>query len=882
MAFNPFHAFRKHQKVLLAGITLVAMFSFILCSGLASRSDAVFDFFVNLFGGTGRNRTPPVTKLYGKTVNTAEVGELLRERRLAQDALGRANALARQEISLKLQKLGEIKETDADAKREQADLYQQVQQLSPPQAPYPQFPQFSMPPGPLFWRTFAPFQDMDKLDNLLDFMVWRHQAEKLGIDLTSETINKALKELTLGYADLQKVYQAMRADPRAYGGGNAKQEEIEHALAEEFRVRIVQAAVLGYEPVQPDNPNANPFGPRPAKPLVQVPAPVTPYEFRNRYLHLRTGIDVALVPVPVKPNEEKKFSEQDQLEMRAMYNLYKDREPAPDQSTPGFKVPRKLAVEWVEARPNDPYYQKIAPQLRTALDAVQRGAGFVPPAGGGSLGAVLGPTLFPSFFNSRELAAYNELKTWNSPYKLPSWTEAGYVAGLYTTRPRVEDAAALAGRLVSAGPGLPLDSIAALGSYQATIRARNQKDKDFEAFVTRSVKDKQRQETLIQAGVALAAVGGNPAPLVAAAALEESAQPERYLPMNLLREQVAKAADLSLSKDVMVGSLTEFKKGLDTNRGTAAKAKDYLNGDKSKEGAIQKYALRHGIMDRPVDRYEIAKVKALEPLLEAYRREARLEDAKAENFSKLFFGPDVALYRPGSVPGEQRWHDAEEVFLFWTVQDEKAYVPTYEQAKAAVEKAWELQKARPATRKEADELLAKLEKADGDLRRIRDVAAQARTDVITLPGYVFRQVPATKTPAAPMAAQTFEGYKFPDTFSYPRTSEWLDKILGMKKKGDAVLLVNQPETVFYVAVALHDPEVPGDAKIAQAYGGGLFSTDPLLAEMIQERQKEHREQAMKELRVAAGAPLDAQHNYEVPEDVRKQFAGRNSSGDTGE
>jgi hypothetical protein len=875
MAFNPFHAFRKHQKVLLASVTLLAMVSFILCSGVVGSKDVLFDFFANLFGG--KARIPQVTKLYGKAVNTAEVADLLRERRLAQDALGRALYLASQEIRAKAQKVGDPKETDPDVQREREELFQQQQALSPPQY----FgPQFSMPPGAMWWRALAPFQDMDKLDNLLDFMVWRHQADKLGIDLTPESINRALKDLTFDYADLSKVFQSLH-DSQTYG--KLKVEDVQRALGDEFRVRIAQAAVLGYEPIQPDNPFASQLGQRPQpKPLVQVPGPVTPYEFRNRYIHLRTGIDVALVPVPVKPNEEKTLTEQDQREMRALYNLYKEREPVPDQSTPGFKVPRKLRVEWVEARVDDPYYQKSAPDWRKALYEVQRGpGGFVPQIGGGSLVPVLSQALFNSAFNVRELVAYNDLKTWNSPYKLPSWTDPGYVAGIYTTRARAEDVAGAVGQLMSAGatPGLPLGSLTAVTGYQAALVARNQKDKDFEAFAS------QEKARCARAGATMVLLGADPFPAAMLAVYaQEAAQSDRYLPYNVLGDQVTKAADTSLSKDVIVGSLKDFQKNLSDRRGTPAKARQWLDGDKSTDGAIKKYALHPGMMPEgtATDRYAIAKDKALAPLVEAYRRVLGSQDPKAENFPKLFFGPEPGLYRPGSIPNEQGWHDAEAVFLFWTVEDQKAYSPTYEQAKAQVEKAWKLQKARPVTKKEAEELLTKLEKTNGDLRNIRDLAAQARTDVITLPGYVVRQVPATKPAAVPTPARTYEGYKFPDSILYPRTSEWLDKILALKKKGDAVLLVNQPETTYYVAVALTDPDVPDDKKIAQAYGSGLFALDPLLSEMVQDRQKEHREQAIKELRAASGAPLNpADQTYEIPDDIRKQFAGKGAS-DVGE
>jgi hypothetical protein len=875
MAFNPFHAFRKHQKVLLACVTLLAMISFIMCSGVGAK-DLFLDTIPALFGG--KSRTPQVTTLYGKTVKTSDVLEVRRERQLAQEALAHARAIASQRIAERQAKLRDPKDNDPESLKEMTELSQQQEQLRPPQY----FgPQFSFPPGAMYWRMFAPFQDKDKLDNVLDFMLWRHQAEKLGIDLTPDDINNAVKDLTFGYAQVTAIFQGLR-ESKNYGT-NLKLEDVQRALGDEFRVRIAQAALIGYEPVQPDNPNAMLFRQQPPpKPVVLVPGPVTPYEFRNRYIHLRTGINVALVPVPVAPSLAGKVTEQDQRDMRALYNLYKDREPVPDQSTPGFKVPRKLRLEWVGASHDSPYFQKQAAQWRLALRDVQRGPGSVAtPQAGGSLAPVIAQTVFNSFFDPRQLAAYDELtkkyelRTKYGPYKLPGWQEPGFVLGTYTTRVRAEDAAGAVGQLMSGGatPGFPAGSLMALAGYQAPAVTRNRKD--LEPLV------KEETTRRLQAGVTLVGLAAAPFPVGALAACY---QEDRYLPPDLIKDEVAKAADMAVSRNVMAGSLSEFQKNIDDRRSTPAKARQWLDGDSKTEGAIQKYGLTHGIMtDKPLDRYEIGKDKALAPLKDAYVRDPATPEPKGESFSRLFFGPEPALYHPGSLPAEHRWPDADEVFLFWTVEDKPAYVPGYEEAKPQVEAAWKLQKARPLARKEAEQFLEKVQAAEGDVSRIRDLAAQAKTEVITLPEYVRRQVPSSKQPpAVAHGPLPYEGYKFPDTLSYPRTTEWLDKILALKKKGEAVLLVNQPETTFYVAVALSDPLVPDDKEIAQAYGGGLFASDPLLAEMTRERREEHRAQALKELRAAAGAPLDEQQTYRIDPQLRKELEAKGGGSDSGE
>ena len=50
MAFNPFHGFRKHQKVVFAMLTILCMLTFVLCSGMGGD---LGERIMYLFGGRG-------------------------------------------------------------------------------------------------------------------------------------------------------------------------------------------------------------------------------------------------------------------------------------------------------------------------------------------------------------------------------------------------------------------------------------------------------------------------------------------------------------------------------------------------------------------------------------------------------------------------------------------------------------------------------------------------------------------------------------------------------------------------------------------------------------------------------------------------------------
>src|SRR5262245_15158160 len=91
MAFNPFHAFRKHQKTLLAGLTILAMVTFILSSGTLSGGD-FFGEMLRVLGG--RSRVAEAATLYGRRISQQEMASLRQRRLLASEYTSKATAVA--------------------------------------------------------------------------------------------------------------------------------------------------------------------------------------------------------------------------------------------------------------------------------------------------------------------------------------------------------------------------------------------------------------------------------------------------------------------------------------------------------------------------------------------------------------------------------------------------------------------------------------------------------------------------------------------------------------------------------------------------------------------------------------------------------------------
>src|SRR5262249_10936254 len=84
MAYNPFTSFRNRQKLWMAFITLVAMITFLLGTGVGGDfSDALMRWF----GGRGGNA---LAKVDGRNVYYKDLDELKQQRQLADQFVRKA------------------------------------------------------------------------------------------------------------------------------------------------------------------------------------------------------------------------------------------------------------------------------------------------------------------------------------------------------------------------------------------------------------------------------------------------------------------------------------------------------------------------------------------------------------------------------------------------------------------------------------------------------------------------------------------------------------------------------------------------------------------------------------------------------------------------
>ena len=82
MAFHPFKHFRKHQKVYLAGLTILTMIIFVFSFGAADPFQRAMHWI-----GLTAHHGERVVELYGKTIHTDDLEKLRWQRQLASEFL---------------------------------------------------------------------------------------------------------------------------------------------------------------------------------------------------------------------------------------------------------------------------------------------------------------------------------------------------------------------------------------------------------------------------------------------------------------------------------------------------------------------------------------------------------------------------------------------------------------------------------------------------------------------------------------------------------------------------------------------------------------------------------------------------------------------------
>lgn len=809
MAFNPFHKFRKHQKVIFAGLTILCMLTFVACSGLSGDAGS---WLTQLFGGTARD--PVIAEVYGKKVTFKQMRELARQRLIANTYMMEATKAAVQKRMEELRTSGnQPADRDLINRLFGDPEFMQLQQRGNMQ-PY-----------------FGGGLDANAL---LDFKIWLHQADVLGIPkFTKEDITQEVRRLTLTTPTSKKfddkvsgnIERLLRMQFRDF-----TPESLLTALSNEFRVRLAQTAILGLEPTS----------------LSRMPAPFTPEEFWVFYKDNQTKIDVRLFPVKVEdfvPAVTEKPTEKD---LKDLYEKYKNEEYKPESKEPGFKQPRRVQVEWVSGRSDSEFYTQAAKNYRPMMQAVSAVSG-----GFGSPAALLSaePVCLPDVVVPAGRDAFGKDGTLLREYdnmKWPSFLAASYTRNWYLTRPYP---------IHDANIRKPLNAAAAIG---LSISGDLSPVTAYTTFLANATLREMEGRTL--RGTSWVMSGFQPGlPVMAAIVGGQLTPKEEYLPLAAVRDQVEQRLLKALSQDLLISNLRTVQKEIESKAKAADKDKKELREYLAK--AVKDYKLQTGKTSEPRDlnKSKIADDPGLKPFREAYMHPAPIGDPQGKGFASLFFG-DTKPYVPerfprseSSLPEEDfRWRSGPESFLYWKTDDQppRTLPLSDPDVKKEVERAWRFQKARDLAKKEADQLAKDALKEKGDARALRDFAVRHKKELIELPtmAKLTRQ-------ASVMPTSTMPRYDPPqiseDKVPYAG-NKFVDTMLSLKEKpkGETLVQPDQPEATYYVAVLVEKSEPSLDDFLRLYRNSGSdssFHRDPLLQMFEQERQVKYYRDVLAQL-----------------------------------
>jgi hypothetical protein len=866
MAFNPFHKFRKHQKAIFAALTIMCMLIFVLGPTGGSLLSGG-DFFSNVSRWiTGQTRQIDLASIDGKEVTANELHETELKRKAANDFMFIATQMAAGSIQAEIQaSMGQnpdrfLMQTHL---RNNPDL-KKLEEL------------MRRGGGQVYFGGSLKYPAAE----LIDFMIWKRQAKRLGIALSDKDVVKEVTRLTLGRVKDQDVARITTGLSRErFFKGIWSPEFFMDSLRDEFQVRLAKE-VLGYDPSGYQTEKG-----KDGQPLSPVAAPITPQEFWSFFEDNFKKIDVGLIPVKVEDYVAKVTATPTDKEIQDLYLKYRDKEYSPNSPTPGFKQPRRAQVEWISAMADSPTFKKLGGEMVRARRTGHAIGAILGDAAIGDGGFMAGVNLIePVTFDLRLLEDYEVRKddhfavaSWTRPWGVnPRGLLLGQQAPVHEQSSKDPAAAAAAIGAGFAFVGTPAVPYAALGSFKSNVMQNE---------ITARLA---YGSTMILSGTIAAPIGVNGTPLagvsaplttIAMAFAGTPTQP--YLPYEQVKPLLAEQLETDYLRQARNTVLSNIAKEI----GAINKAKDQIMLDKYLADMIQKYDLQTGksapLTDDYSNRFSLANDPGLAPLREAYL-EPPSDDAAGRRFDmQLLTAPQPWAKMPENYDADFmpfNWKSADRAFMYWRTQDRKAEVVPVEDAKrgkavrAEVERAWRFNKARDLAKKQAETLLEQARKEKGDKQGLRDFSKQngknalieldglARfnrernfTDAMRTWDYKPPRIPDNKVPNTGDERERFDRQT---GMIVPGQTPFADKILGLrsKPKGDGVVVADQPEAVFYVAVLMSvDP--PSERDFYEIYRDAatqVLRQDALFAQEFEpDRYKKYREELMERLRKEA-------------------------------
>ncbi|MBI1913983.1 MAG: hypothetical protein HYS12_04505 [Planctomycetes bacterium] len=981
MAFNPFHGFRKHSKVIFAILTIICMITFVLSFGRG-------DFFEWAVGLVGQSRKgDAVTTLYGKKVYDRDVQERRSHREIANELMrGVAQESVQPTMNRVEQELGKLYDGELSEElrlyREQLrDVYlrpylqrvlffgqapetegllkfllekdseahdvfemaKQAREGKSSQQTEQRLRRYLEPnpfglyiartrlltkdrteearvlaglmaldenealrsPDPRMRVTY--FDRSTHTQDLLDSLVWLHQADSLGIRLTEEGIRAEVNRISPAVDILTGDSNHDRELVQRIFANRDRRAQVDlaavyGALGDELRIRLAKETILGEVPGQRPSLATLFRGTSVYQPFTGV----TPGEYLGFYRDQRTSVKVTLLPLPVRAFVDDIPRQPTAKELEKLFEMSKGVESQPWSRTPGFRRPQKVGLQWIaedpwarsEGTPHSTFEQLARTLPGTgmfrALEDPRRKhyenlAATILRIGGNPapVPSLLGPgNPLPAWQLLGTASTLNtEYAGLKTTYPVPSLFGGDPALSYYTA---LNPPTVIAGTVAQMAPNGPLASyFSPLVTSQAAAvgRARVYKggklDKDYQA---EAIKQEGQQRARVIASALGTSVRGPSltqwAPWVWANYQEPRVGDlltERFPvtpPLNSyvspagLRFQVLDTATRSLAQTLLNDDLDRLSAELKKKSDDREAFEKLLRETRKKYPWWDNYT---GKTSQPVDRHAFLTAPELQPLRNIADVSPSQSPEEQVKQIEVFFQGGGKLYDPSRS-------SAKSGVVFWKTQDLPATTPSWgdDGIRQEVFEAWQMLEARTVAQQEAERIRAKIngKNADEALNELRRIAKEHPSwgTPIHLKD-VARKV--VKTDTQERFSKDYEAYKVPrDEIPYP-PENFVDQLLELNER-QAAFLWDRPEKHIYVVYVEKRSPPPSVEQVVEARRREL-DNEKLWKDTKSKQQKAHQEAVLRELRREAGK-LNAEGRFELRAGIRSDEGGSDRDG----
>jgi hypothetical protein len=449
MAFNPFITFQKNKRFWMAAILMICMISFVFCTGMRGGME---ERIPGWFGRSG----PAAIEINGRSYSRRDLENLKTQRNLANTFMKNCADLALKNVSKRwFEERKQVDPQSADDREKRLKLLEGMRSTLSLRKTRPRY-----------------FDGGVNFDDLVEFKLWQAEADRLGIHIEDQDLDVLFKseffisrDFPLGPAELALAQREAQRDSR-----DANDTKVRRAVAEEFRVKIAQYALLGAQPYSFFVRRIRQGGDLPYKfadleMVDQVRAPLTLAQLWDFYKVQRAEFDVSLIPVHVedfahnKYDFAKKIGEPNEIQKKDFFEAHKNEPYDPSSDKWSLEIPPKIKIEYVIFDPTTPAYFGPA-KAKTLLD-VTSPFSFNPMQ---SLPTVAATYLANAQANKivlqRKLETLHSYLYRTTPYFAPGSTTS-ILAWMAKRHPQAA-ASVVAGSFLS-----PMDGFGSLASYQA-------------------------------------------------------------------------------------------------------------------------------------------------------------------------------------------------------------------------------------------------------------------------------------------------------------------------------------------------------------------------------------------------------------------------------